>query len=325
MPARVTLVHMIRYCFTIAEIVATALALVACGGPSGGEPALPHGLEQATTPSGVVNAYAFVHASSPLMMTTDHFGYAIETRNLNVERIEVSVQDIGLFSARLLFTEIDEAEAVSLLQEFETDSKGMSSRSWSGKAVTFSRGNLDDGRLMSIGWHPDADLVRERFPMFWNDLRLAPSEPPEPPLVAGFVRNAGDLLDMLIASSGIAVPNLSDALTLVRIGEVTFVGYAADVASLPTSVDSDVLSDFNVSVLAIATSSYPAAIVGQVFEGFAGALGLTPIEIDGRTAHARLVTPEIYLIVLRQGATLFFSIAPTRVQAEALLSSLPRS
>ena len=309
---------------TIAAIVTAALALVACGDPTDGEPALPHGLEQATIPSGVVNAYAYVHVSPPLSMTTDDFGDAVETRNVGIERIEVSVQDFGVFSARLLFPNRGDAEAVFRLHESKPGPIGNSGRSWSDKTVTLSRGSLAYDPLESIGWRPDAVLVRDRFPAFWNDLQLAPTDPPAPPFVAGFVRNAGDLLDMLIASSSVAVPNLSDALALVRVGEITFVGYADDIASVPTTVDSDVLRDLDASVLAIANSSYPAAVVGQVFEGFAGALGLTPIDVDGRTAHARSVTPEIELVVLREGPTLFFAIAPTRARAEALIASVPR-
>ena len=166
-------------------------------------------------------------------------------------------------------------------------------------------------------------LVRDTFDAFWDDLMLAPSEPPEPPIAAGFVRNVGDLLDTLIASSGVFVPNLSDALALVRIREITFVAYAKDIKSLPANVDPSVFRDLDASVLAIAQSTYPAAVVGQVFEGFAGAIGLTPIDIDGRTAHARALAPEIDLAVLRQGPTLYFAITPTRAQTEALIASIP--
>ncbi len=166
-------------------------------------------------------------------------------------------------------------------------------------------------------------LVQERFPSFWDDLQLAPADPPAPPFAAGFVRNVGELLDTLIASSGVAVPSLSDALALVRVGEITFVGYANDITSLPSSVGPGVLRDLDASVLAIANSSYPAPVVGQVFEGFAGALGLTPIDVSGRTAHVRALTPQIDLAVLRQGPTLYFALAPTRAQTEALIASIP--
>lgn len=179
---------------------------------------------------------------------------------------------------------------------------------------------------IDVAWSPMPTatvLVRDTFDAFWDDLMLAPSEPPEPPIAAGFVRNVGDLLDTLIASSGVFVPNLSDALALVRIREITFVAYAKDIKSLPANVDPSVFRDLDASVLAIAQSTYPAAVVGQVFEGFAGAIGLTPIDIDGRTAHARALAPEIDLAVLRQGPTLYFAITPTRAQTEALIASIP--
>ncbi|MDA1036718.1 MAG: hypothetical protein O3B65_07575 [Chloroflexi bacterium] len=314
---------MIRHRLTTIALIATALALAACGGTTDGKAALPEGLAQATAPSGMINAYAYVHVSPPLTMTTEDFGDTVQTRSLGVEMIEVSVQDIGLFAARLMFTKRDQAEAVSRLEKSGPGSIGMSGRAWSDRTITFSRGTLTGDPLTSIRWPPDAVLVRDRFPTFWDDLQLAPTEPPAPPFVAGFVRNVGELLDALIASSGVAVPNLSDALALVRVGEITFIGYADDIATLPTNVESGVLQDLDASVLAIANSNYPAAVVGQVFEGFAGALGLEPIDVDGRTAHARALPPQIDLVVLREGATLFFAIAPTRAQTIALIASIP--
>ena len=179
------------------------------------------------------------------------------------------------------------------------------------------------GTSPNVPWGPGAtDQVRDGFPGFWDDLQLAPSHPPSPPIAAGFVRNVGELLDALIEAGGVEVPHLSNALSLVRVAEITFVAYAEEVTSLPTHAGPAVLRELDASILAIAASSYPPAVVGQVFEGFAGALGLTPIDIAERTAYARTLTPEIDLVVLRDGATLFFAVAPTRGHTEALIASI---
>ena len=181
------------------------------------------------------------------------------------------------------------------------------------------------GAASSTSWESGVSSpIFDILPAFTSDLQLAPVEPPKTPFAVGFVRNVGELIDTLIASTGAVVPSLSDALALVRINEITFIGYANEITLLPTRFKPNQLSELDASVLAIATSNYPSAIVGQVFESFATALALTPIDIDGHTAYARTISPDIDLAVLRQDPTLYFAITPTRTQTEALLASVPR-
>jgi hypothetical protein len=267
-----------RHRLTTIPLIAAALALAACAGPTNSEPALPEGLAQSTVPDTTINAFVYLRPDGPFALESD--------LSQELESLSIAATDLGNFARRLAYLDAS----------------------------------------LDVAWSPlptSTVLAETIFSAFWTDLQLAPTDPPASPIAAGFVRNAGDLLDTLIASSGVSVPNLSDAMALVRIREITFVAYSDDITSFPTHAGSTVLRDLDTSLLAIATSAYPAAVVGQVFEGFAGALGLTPIDIDGRTAHARAFTPAIDLAVLRQGPTLYFSITPTRTQTEALIASTP--
>jgi hypothetical protein len=164
-----------------------------------------------------------------------------------------------------------------------------------------------------------------RYPDEWGNLQSMPQAPPSPPIAAGFVRNFGPLLEHLIGKADIAVPNLTDGLSLVRVDSVAFVAYADDFDQLPESIGPGSLRDLAVSIIAVADSTYPALVVGRVFDGFVSALGLSPIPVADATAYKREVSDGVHVVVLRDGTTLFFSIAPTAKEAIALTEAIVTS
>ena len=171
------------------------------------------------------------------------------------------------------------------------------------------------------GQQPTKSFARQ-FADTWADLLAMPESPPAQPIAAGFVRNFGPLLENLIGKIGVTVPNLADGLSLVRVSRVSFVAYADDFQHLPASVGPSVLRDLDVSVLAVAESSYPRAVVAQVFDGFVSALGLKRMSIADHAAHHRRLSDDIHVVVLRDDATLFFAIAATQEQAIALIEAV---
>ncbi|MDA0797348.1 MAG: hypothetical protein O2826_00060 [Chloroflexi bacterium] len=288
-----------------------AVLLVACAPPEAPPGALPLGMREAPVPP--VDAKAYVYIRPP--------------GNVTFSSAALGVEDLTLESADVLLAD---------------DSSGVAARfSTSGRGVSGPLGELADGWIdadadsfrfgpaspwgvrVRIAWRQQpSDSFAKHFPDVWDDLLQMPGAPPTPPIGAGFVRNFGPLLEHLIGEAGVTVPNLADGLSLVRINRISFVAYADDFQHMPASVGPSVLRDLDVSILAIADSSYPSAVVGQVFDGFVSALGLKPISLGDHTAHHRALSDDISVVVVRDGATLFFAIAATNKQAMALIETV---
>jgi hypothetical protein len=174
-------------------------------------------------------------------------------------------------------------------------------------------------------WEQDARApFGKQFSAAWAQLQELPADPPATPIAAGFVRNFGELIAEVIEPAGASIPSLGDGLALVRVDRMVFAVYANDLATLPNGIGPGVLANHGLSVLAVAQSTYPGAVVGQVYGGFVSALGLAPVELDGVTAHYREAAPDLHTVVLRAGATIFFAMSATRAEAEALIQAVVR-
>ena len=289
-----------------------AMLLAACTPPEAPPGALPVGMRGVPVPPVDANAYAYIRPPGNATFSSEALG----------------VEEFTLESADVLL---------------DDDSSGVAARfTTAGRDDTGSRGDLVDGWIdADVGsfrfgpTSPWGDRVRsawgqqasgntfaKQFPDAWDDLLQMPGTPPMPPVAAGFVRNFGPLLEHLIGKADVTVPNLADGLSLVRINRISFVAYADDFQHLPAGVRPSVLRDLDVSILAVANSSYPSALVGQVFDGFVSGLGLSPISVADHTAHHRELSDDIHVVVVRDGATLFFAIAATEERAIALIKAV---
>jgi hypothetical protein len=178
------------------------------------------------------------------------------------------------------------------------------------------------GRVRAAWAQQSFESFAVRYPGVWGDLQSMPQVPPYPPIAAGFVRNFGPLLEHMIGKAGIAVPSLTEGLSLARVGNIAFVAYANDFDQLPARLEPGSLRNLDVSILAVAESSYPAFVVSRLLDEFVSALGLDLIEVATATAYQREVSDDIHAVVLRDGTSLFFAIAPTAEGAISLIETV---
>ena len=300
---------------TVIPLVVSVL-LASCAAPSPAPGALPPGIEQARIPP--VAASAFIYVRPPNGATFSHEAMGIE--GLTAESASVLLADDGRdHLARLAFAITD-------------DLGSMAPAAPDGHWVDVLGDSLVTGPESAWGlsaraaWErQDLVTIHSRFPDAWKDLVKAPRDPPSQPIAAGFVRNFGPLIKNLIGKAGADVPGLTSNLALLRIESVSFVAYSDRLDTLPLTVEPGLLEDESLSVLAIADSAYPRAIVGWLFDRFVGTLDLADVRIDDWPARYRQVASSVHVIILRHDATLFFAIAPTRAGAEDLAGAVVRS
>jgi len=290
-----------------------ALSLLTACAPADPTPgALPLGMADHRVPAVVANAYVYVSAPAALALRSDSLG----VEALAVTSAEVLLMSVGReFATRLTF---DESDA-------PTDAPTPAADGWTvwGERGVRSGPNTPWGIQVREAWEQDARKpFGEQFPTAWALLQALPADPPTTPVAAGFVRNFGELIAEVIAPAGASVPSLGDGLALVRVDRIVFAAYANDLTTLPNGVGPGILGDHNLSVLAVAQSTYPGAIIGQVFGGLVAALSLAPVEVGSATAHHRELAPNLHIVVFREGASIFFAMGANRADAEALIEAV---
>lgn len=295
----------------IALLTGLLTGLVAACAPADPTPgALPVGMDTARVPSVDVNAYVYVNAPSALAFTSNHLGIDA----LAVASAEVLLMTAGReFATRLTYADppANPPAAPDGTWWFEDN-----------RSLHFGP-NTEWGVLVRKAWEQDARRpFADQFPGAWGDLQALPAEPPATPVAAGFVRNFDELIASLIAPAGAHIPSLADGLALVRVDRVVFAAYTSDPKTLPNGVAPGILTHHDLRVLAVAQSAYPGAVVGQVFGGFVSALGLTPVTIGEATAHARELAPDLHIVVLRMGASIYFALGAAQANAEALIRAV---
>jgi hypothetical protein len=288
-----------------------AASLSACAPPDAPEGALPIAMRDAPVPPVDASAYVYIRPPGNATFTSEVLG----------------VDGLTLDSADVLLGEGQDGVAARFITSARGDAGANSDIAdhWIDLDATSLRFGPDSpwGQEVGRAWSLHATKsYAQHFSGSWTDLQMMPESPPEPPIAAGFVRNFGPLLENLVNEIGVSVPNLADGLSLVRINRISFVAYSDNFPRLPASVGPDVLRDLDVSILAVADSSYPSAVVGQVFDGFVSSLGLSRIAIAETVAHHRQLSDGIHVIVLRDDATLFFGIAPRLDRAMALVEAV---
>jgi hypothetical protein len=317
---------------SIALVFASLLAFAGCEDdvPATGNPALPEGIAETRLPSGEANAFIYIDPPStagvPAELLSSDSDTSADEVDLEAEGLEGLMLDLGGdYAVRVRFASSGEAgSAAPRIEKLVQDE----AHSWTetiDRSVLTGRAAGQWGTDARESWTSGTrEAVADQFPDFWAQLRRMPEEPPSPPVAAGFVRNVGDLPNRLFRAAGVEVPGLAEGLTLVRVSSIVFVAYSGGLGELPSHLGSSLLEDLNTGILAVADSSYPSLVVGQVFDSFVGALGLSEVTLEGETAYYREIDADLHLVVMRNGSALFFAVGATREYAEGLVSSVER-
>jgi len=264
-----------------------------------GEPALPPGFEDIGVPDVDVNAYLYLYLGEGTPLTLPPFALGDEELEpINVVRVEAALRDPGADQAAWLQTLDGEALFFSVAET-----------SWSAGIAAAWR----DGQRVS---------VEARYPDVWETIRLLPEQPPGRPVAIGFVRNAGDLADDVLALQDIQVPGLGSALGLIRVRTLAFGAYADDLSSLPATLTPEMIRDAGVGIVAVGKAGYPDALANFLIGRFAGQLGLGDATVAGEKAYDRSLPEGLYLVMKSYGATLYLVVAGSREHAEALLGAV---
>ncbi len=261
-----------------------------------GDPALPPGFEAAGVPDVDLNAYAYVDAGVPVTLPASALGDGAGP--ISLLRVEAALRDPGVDQAAWLLTLDGEARFLSATET-----------PWS------------DGIAAAWGDGQRA-CVEARYPEAWETIRLLPAHPPGKAVAVGFVRNAGDLADDVLALQGIQVPGLGSALGFIRVRTLAFAAYANDLASLPAALTPEAIQDAGVGIVAVGRAGYPGVLVNFLIGRFASRLGLDDVTVVGEEARHRSLDGGLHLMMKSYGATLYFVVAGTRDSAEALLGSV---
>ena len=293
--------------------VAVVLVTSACTTPEAREGALPVDMRTAPVPPVGANAYIYVRPTENPTFTSEMLG----------------VDGLTLESAEALLADGSDGVAARFITSARKDvaTPRVVNGRWVDAGSTSLRVGPDSewGEVVRGAWNrKPTKSFSEQFPGAWDDLQAMPQSPPARPIAAGFVRNFGTLIERMLGEAHVIVPNLADGLALVRINSVAFVAYSDDFTHVPDRVEPSVLRDLNVSILAVADSSYPSAVVGQVFGGFVSALGLSTIvsASASATAYQRQLTDDIHVVVMRDGRTLFFAVGATLEKAEDVIEAV---
>ena len=274
----------------------TSLAGGCAASAEPGHPALPPGFEDAGVPDVDLNAYAYLDAGVPVTLPASALGDGAGP--IGLLRVEAALRDPGVDQAAWLRTLDGEARFLSATET-----------PWSDGIAAAWR----DGQRAS---------VEARYPEAWETIRLLPAHPPGRAVAVGFARNAGDLADDVLALQGIQVPGLGSALGFIRIRTLAFGAYASDPSSLPTPMTAMAIRDAGLGLVAVGRAGYPGVLVDFLIGRFAGRLGLDDVTVAGEKARHRGLDGGLHLMMKSYGATLYFVVAGTRDDAEALLASV---
>jgi hypothetical protein len=284
------------------------------------------GLAQARTANVDANAFVYVAPEPGAALGPGALSAVGDGASPRVKSVELLMRDVGIdWAVRFTFADADAASQAA--------GPAVAASAGADDWVDVAGAAVSTGRAASTPWGTsvreawrsgDEALVSERFPRFWEQLRLMPADPPATPVAAGFVSNVADLVDRLLASGGTSISGLSDGLGLVRVGPIAFVGYSDALGPLPGAAGPSLLRDLDASVLFVAEGGYPGFVVGRLFGAFAAGTGLVQIDIDGESAFYRQVNVDTHLVVKNYGPTLYFAASPSRARAEALMDAVIR-
>ena len=279
---------------------------------------LPPGFEDWAAPTVSMNAAVYVVPQRP---STVIIRRADGTRgDLRVVRFEgVALDPLNEFAARAEF--VDASETSVAARALEEDIW----RVESGRKLWYGKPDAEWARAVRAMWG-GGDLVSwsEHEPAAWWGWRLLPDEAPSPLLALGFVRNRGGLVDRTLRELGVEADGLGSALQLARMNLASF-GLYGQFDDAPPEVNSDVLRGTGAGLIAVSESTYPSFVVGALWGRVASAARLKAISVGGEEAHYRDLGDGWHMTVKRYGRTLYFVVAPSRSEAEALMLAVIES
>ena len=293
-------------------------------------PALPPGFLEAPVPAGDLSSYLYVSQESPLTIPLERFGDLTRaTVNPGFGTIPDPVEFSQLalavgpaldsFGGTVVFAREPHAEmAEGLLSDHPEVT------AWrNGAQVNLVRGTGGWADAMKVALQAgDASRFQDTYPDIWDLMHLLPEAPPARPVAAGFVRVNSDILDSIVARVGLDLGGLSQAFGAINVSDVVFAAYADDSLNLSEEIDKEYLRQAGVGAIFVARSSYPGFILSFFLNTFADRVGLEKGTLaDGQEVLFRELA-DVHLVAKSLGNTIFLVLAPTREQAQALMTSV---
>ena len=280
--------------------------------------ALPPPFDEWGAPDVPMNAAIYIAPQRPSAVAIRARG-GRETELRAVRFEGVAIDPLREYAAGAEFANADDvAEAADALEE-DVWARAGERTLWFGKPDNAWAG------AVRAAWSEEERVPwAEREPAAWRGWLLLPDETSSPLLALGFIRNREDLLDRTLGELNVEADGLGSALRLARMEPVSF-GLYGEFGETPSEIDADLLRGTGTGIVVVAESSYPAFVVGLLWGRVVSAARLEAITLDGEEAHYRSLEDEWHVTAKRYGRTLYFAVAPSRNEAEALALSVIES
>ena len=293
-------------------------------------PKLPPGFLEIRVPGGDLSAYLYLSQESPIAISLARFGDPVRA----LERLPLIgkiVPEVGIDSlAAWVGPDLDSFGVRVMFQQ----------KLWAQAAEVMLLGRdevtrwREDGELYLVrgtgGWADamklalqsgDASRLQGAHPDIWELMSLLPEQPSMDPVAAGFVRADSDLMDSLSVKAGLDIGGIAQAFGAINVTDVAFVAYADAPLALPMEIGPDFFNKAGVGAIFVMRSTYPGFLLSFFIDNFADRLELEKGSVvSGQDVLVREFK-DVHLVVKALGNTIFLSLAPSRVQAEALMAS----
>ena len=309
-----------RLLFLLGVVLFALLAFVLLNWGDAAVPgrALPPPFDEWAAPNVPMNAAVYIAPQRPAAVSIH--GTDGREATGRVARFEgVALDPVREYAAQTEF--VDASEAFGATQVLGADLWTAAS----GRTLLFGKPDNAWTDAVRAAWgEEDRVAWVEREPAVWRGWLLLPDDPPSPLLALGFIRNREDLLDRTLGELGVEVEGLGSALRLARMNMASFGLYGA-FDDAPSEISPEVLRDTGAGIIAVAESSYPAFVMGVLWGRVVSAARLEAIALGGEEAHYRSLEDGWHMTVKRYGRTLYFAVASSRSEAEALILAVIES
>ncbi len=294
-------------------------------------PALPPGFAEAKVPAGDISAYIYSSQGSPVSIPTDWFGNVENAGQSTTKTFVIphvlEVSGLSLWAgptvdsnaATIEFADNNSATVANGLLS-SVPNKPMS---WvDGSTLNVVRGKGDWSTSMESAMKSgQGSTVKDAYPSVWDLLHVMPENPPGKPVAAGFARVNAELMDSLSAQAGLDMQGLGQAFGAINVQEIAVIAYADGTVKLPKVIGPDYFKEQGLSALFVARSTYPGFVLSFFLGSFSDRIGL---EKGPKVKGQDVMVKELqgaHLMLAPLGNTFFLVVAPTKEQAEALMSS----
>jgi hypothetical protein len=289
-------------------------------------PALPPGFADARLADVPLDLFVFASPEEPFALPTAYFLGADPPAAALLpdffEAVEATTwigPTAGSFGSTIRFAVVEEATAIGSYLE-------AGDAPWhvvEGEVLTLVRGDSVWARQAQQAVQLDLQAtLQEKYPDIWALMQALPSEPPVPPVAAGFLRLNGDLIASLGEQVGASGDGITAALGTARVKDMAFALYQETAPDLPGSLDADYMLDTGTVALVVTESGYPGFVVGRGMGVFAGQAGMEEITL-GDTQAYYVGWGRLHIVLRNRGATLFVALAAERERAESLMATVP--